>query len=157
LEQSAPRVGQNVCSTSELAAAAAACAGGPESTSCGEFFTFESSANTPCSDCLQPFDFDFGAQAGIVACAAPYVNAVCNHASACLVDCAMESCYDCADQEASAACTTQVIAAGCSTYAQADACVTQALGGPAALCNPTTYQGNFGAWLQAVGAHYCGP
>jgi hypothetical protein len=157
LEQSAPAAGQNVCSAAELANASAACAGGPESTPCDDFFRDEDSANTPCYDCLQYFNYDFSAQVGIVTCAAPYVNASCNRESACLVDCIAQSCSGCGLQSSSASCTAHAMTAQCATYAQGDACVTQALGGPAALCNPTTYQGNFGAWLQAVGAQYCGP
>ncbi len=153
LEQAAP-TRQNVCSTADLQNAAAACAGGASTNTCNNFF---GSVNTPCSNCLQPFDVDFVAQTGIRACVAPYVDATCNHNSACIADCTAESCYGCPDSTTTSLCDVQVQSGTCSTYTQADQCVVTALAGPAAVCNPVTYQGNFGAWLQGVGAKYCGP
>jgi hypothetical protein len=153
LEELAPVV-QNVCSTDDLQNAAVACSAGATSDTCSAFFQAESTIHSPCGNCLQPFDFDFATQSGIFACVAPYVSATCNHSTACLVDCITQSCYRCPD---SAACAAQAPSTSCSAYAQAGPCVTQALGGPAALCDPSTYQGNFGAWLAAVGAKYCGP
>jgi hypothetical protein len=148
---------QKVCSTSDLQNAAAACAGGPTTTACGTFTAFEFNSNYACSTCLQNFIYDFGSQLGILVCAAPFVDSTCNHNSACLADCLAESCYGCVDPASTTQCNTQVQTGACSAYLQATQCVTQALGGPAAICNPATYQANFGAWLQAVGAKYCGP
>jgi hypothetical protein len=145
---------QKVCSADELLNAAAGCAGGPDD--CDSFFEFEQMTNVACANCLAPFDFDFAGQVGIRSCVEPYVSAACNHNSACLADCLTASCYACVDQPSTDACDVQALAGTCATYAQADACVTAALDGPAALCNPATYQNNFGAWLQAVGAAYCG-
>jgi hypothetical protein len=145
---------QKVCSADELLNAAAACAGGIDE--CASFFNFEQMTNVACANCLQPFDFDFAGQAGIRSCVEPYVSAACNHNSACITDCLTVSCFACADQPSTDACDGQALAGTCATYVQADACVTVALDGPAALCNPATYQSNFGAWLQAVGTAYCG-
>ena len=153
LEQAAPSR-QKVCSTGDLQNAAAACSGGANTTTCNSFF---GALSTACSNCLQPFDVDFVAQGGIRACVAPYVDATCNHNSACIVDCTAESCFGCADSATTLQCETQVQSGTCASYTQADACVATALAGTAAICNPVTYQGNFGAWLQAVGAKYCGP
>ncbi|MGD0674435.1 MAG: hypothetical protein ABSC94_03405 [Polyangiaceae bacterium] len=156
LQEPAPAT-QHVCSTSELQNAASACSAGANAVPCSNFFELELNANEPCGICLQTFDFDFVTELGILPCVAPYVSATCNHAGACLADCLDESCYGCIDVASMADCDTQSLAGMCSNYVQADACVTQALDGPAALCNPTTYQGNFGAWLQGVGNRYCGP
>jgi hypothetical protein len=41
-------------------------------------------------------------------------------------------------------------------YAQAQ-CIGPALFGAGSFCNPQNYGGNYGAWLQGVGGHYCGP
>jgi hypothetical protein len=149
-------VPKKVCSATELQNAAAACSGGANTAACGSFINFESSANPACANCLLPFDVDFVAQSGVLACVAPYVDATCNHSSACVVDCTNQSCFGCLDSTSTSQCDSQVQSGVCSTYAQANQCAVQALGGPAAVCNPTTYQGNFGAWLQGVGAKYCG-
>ena len=85
-------------------------------------------------------------------CAAPFVDAACNHNSACLADCLAQACNGCLS---SAACETQAQSGTCTAFSATDQCITVALAGPAALCNPATYQGNFGAWLQAVGTQYC--
>ena len=117
-------------------------------------------APAACSNCLQIFDHDFAAQVGIAACVAPFVDAMCNHASACLADCTNQSCYLCDDHldpTTTAQCEAQVQSSQCAPYAQAEGCVATALAGPAAVCNPATYQGNFGAWIAGVGAKYCGP
>ncbi len=143
---------QNVCSTDELENAAVFCASGPNTAGCNEFqFSDQVTFGGQCTKCLQPFFQDFVTQVGILACVAPYVDATCNHNSACIADCVTESCFGCDES-----CDTQVQTGTCATYFQADQCVTEALGGPGAVCNPVTYQGNFGAWLQAVGTKYCG-
>ncbi len=142
------------CSTADLQNAAAACSGGASTASCNSFF---GSVNAACNTCLAPFDVDFIAQSGVRLCVAPFVDATCNHNSACIVDCTAESCFNCPDTPSTSSCETQVQNGTCATYTQADTCVAQALAGTGAVCNPATYQGNFGAWLQAVGAKYCGP
>jgi len=155
LQQQA-RATQKVCSPSDLQALAAACSGGAYSNSCSSFFSFESGTNLACANCLEGFDYDFVDQTGVRSCVAPFVDATCNHNSACVADCVTESCYPCNDIPTTEQCETQVQTSTCAAYFQADQCVTQALNGPGAVCNPITYQGSLGAWLQVVGATYCG-
>ena len=150
-------VRQMVCSPNDLQNAAAACTGGAHTLPCLTYLTFDL-----CGFCLAQFDYDFVTQVGISACVAPYLDATCNHNSACSADCVVQSCDACLDPAANAGarasttgCDTQVQAGACAAYFQADQCVTQALDGPAAVCNPATYQNNFGAWLQGVGTQYC--
>jgi hypothetical protein len=145
---------QKVCSASDLQNAAGACADGPYTAPCAAYLDI---VGTPCSDCLVTFNYEFAEQEGIAACLAPFVNATCNHNDACMVDCVAESCFNCPDTPSTAQCETLAPSGTCSTFGQADACATQALAGAGAVCNPATYQGNFGAWFQAVGATYCGP
>ena len=149
-------VQQKVCSASDLMNAASACAGGPMTSPCAAFVQFEQQSNDPCAGCLQPFELDFADQTGVLTCVAPYVDAACNHESACVEDCLETACYGCADAATTDQCKTAAQTGACTTYMQADACAVQALAGPAAFCNPMTYQGNYGAWLLAVGAAYCG-
>jgi hypothetical protein len=148
---------QNVCSTDDLQSAGSACSAGPDTSGCAAFFAFEYSVNPGCYTCLSAFDSDFAGQIGIRLCVEPYVDEACNDNSACLVDCLTQSCYFCVDEASTDQCETEAQTGSCLTYARADPCVTQALDGAAALCNPATYQNDFGAWLQAVGAKYCGP
>jgi hypothetical protein len=119
------------------------------------FFSFEQGNDMACANCLSPFDYDFVAQSGIRACVAPYLSATCNHNSACIADCTTEACQGCQGQAATEQCEAQSQTGACAVFISADQCVSQALSGPAAVCNPTTYQGNFGSWLQAVGEKYC--
>lgn len=156
-------VRQHVCSMDDLQNVAAACAGGVESAACLQFQFAEAPA---CLGCLQIFAFPIPAFGGsnlvvteaysmlaaIRLCAAPFVDAACNHNSACLADCLAQACSGCLS---SAACETQAQSGTCAAFSATDQCITVALAGPAALCNPATYQGNFGAWLQAVGTQYC--
>jgi hypothetical protein len=148
----APPIRQKVCSHEELMNAAAGCAGAQYTVACNSFFDFEEVSNPGCFNCISPFRFDFSEQTGIRTCVAPYLDDACNHNSACILDCLAESCYACATEP----CEALARSGPCSTFNQADQCVTQALNGPAAVCNPATYQGDLGAWLQAVGAAYCG-
>ena len=152
LQQMVP-VPQTVCSAGDLMNADMACADGAQTDGCSAFFA--SSLPSPaCLSCLQPFAFDFVQQAGILACVAPFVDATCNHNSACTVDCIAQSCSNCPDTTLTILCDTQVPSGTCSTFAS-DACVSQALGGSAIVCNPSTYQGKFGDWLLGVGSKYC--
>ena len=153
LQQAAP-ARQKVCSTLDLQNAAGACAGGAHTTACTSFL--QNAVDSACGLCLQTFDFDFVEQVGTRTCVAPFVSATCNHNSACIADCVAESCYNCPDTPSTTQCETQAPSGTCSTFSPADQCVTTALAGPAAVCSPAMYQGNFGAWLQAVGATYCG-
>jgi len=159
LQESVPVKEPSACSSTDLQNAAAACAAGAHSAGCNSFFQYEFMANPTCATCLQPFDFDFAEGSGVVECAAPYVDSTCNHNSACLIECAGQSCNSCPDPNSTAQCRSQVTTGSgqCSTFYQGLSCVTQALGGSASFCSPSTYQGNFGPWLQGVGAQYCGP
>jgi hypothetical protein len=154
LQQPAP-TRQHSCSTADLQNAASACADGASAStaSCDSFF---GCSNTACAACLKQFDFDFVDQIGIRTCVAPLVDATCNHNNACIADCTAESCFRCADNASTSQCETRVQSGTCAAYTQADQCVVQALAGAAAFCNPVTYQEMFGAWLQGVGAKYCG-
>jgi hypothetical protein len=89
-------------------------------------------------------------------CVEPFVDAACNHNSACVLECVREACYDCPDTPSTVLCATQVQSAACAPYYEADVCVTTALNGAGAVCNPATYAQNYSAWFQAVGATYCG-
>ncbi|MGA7123745.1 MAG: hypothetical protein WBY94_26810 [Polyangiaceae bacterium] len=154
LQERAPAP-RTACSAWDLETAAQDCAAGASasSASCDSFF---GCSNTACAACLKPFDFDFPAQTGIRTCVAPFVDAACNHNSACIDDCTAESCFLCTS-DALSSCETQVQTGECAAFTQADECVAQALAGAAAFCSPAAYQGNFGAWLKGVGAKYCGP
>jgi hypothetical protein len=156
LEQAAP-ARQKVCSTSELQSAATACSGGPYSSPCVAFSDFENNTNESCSSCLRGFEFDFVEQVGVRYCLAPFLDAACNHNGACIADCVTQSCFSCSDRTTTDQCETLAQSTTCASFFQADPCASTALAGAGAVCNPATYQGNFGAWLQAVGARYCGP
>jgi hypothetical protein len=146
---------KGACSPTDLKNAAAACMGGAHTSACDSFFSFESSANQACSNCLQQFEFDFTEGTGLLACVQPFVDSTCNHNSACLVDCTTSACFGCLDDVTTTKCQSQVVSGTCSSYYQADQCVVTALAGTASVCSPTTYSGNYGAWLQGVGGQYC--
>ena len=155
LQEPAP-VTQKVCSIDEVQNAATGCAGGPNTAGCNAFFNLEATSNPACVGCLEAFSYDFADGTGIRLCVEPFVDAACNHNSACVLECVEEACYDCPDTPSAVLCGTQVQSSACAAYFQADACVTAALNGAGAVCNPATYQGSYSAWFQAVGAHYCG-
>jgi hypothetical protein len=166
---------EHVCTPGELANLAAACGDGTSNTSDGlpsltclvDAVPYQVSA--PCQACLENFAFgttsqttdgrqsplNLPSQAGVRACAAPFVDAACNHNSACIVDCLTEACTVPGPCLIATGCESQAQAGTCATYFADDACITQALAGPAAFCDRATYQGNFGTWLLAVGTHYC--
>ena len=91
LQVAAP-VRKRVCSPNDLQNAAAACAAGANATPCISFLFFDL-----CGACLAQFDYDFVTQVGIRACVAPYLDATCNHNSACIADCVVQSCDACFD------------------------------------------------------------
>lgn len=151
-----PPFTQPVCSASDLANGAAACAGGANTTACFNFFNFEFSNNPACAQCLQPFDFDFVMQQGVFECIAPFVSASCNQSTACAFDCDNQSCQQCPDQTTFDQCESSVGAGQCSSFqGPANACEMGAFAGPGAFCNPAGYA-NFGQWLKGVGNNYCG-
>jgi hypothetical protein len=151
-----PPFPQPVCSTNDLQNGAAACAGGPFTSACFNFFNFEFSQNPACGQCLQPFDTDFASQTGIFACIAPFVNATCNQETACAGDCQTQSCQQCPDQMSFDMCVGSVGTGQCSSFqGTAGMCEQGAFAGPGAFCNPAKYP-DYGHWLQAVGTQYCG-
>jgi hypothetical protein len=154
-----PFAGQ-VCSANDLANAAAACASGPDTSACENFFNFEFSQNPNCGTCLEPFNnnFFFGAtqQQGVDACIAQFVSSTCNHQTGCNADCDEQSCETCEDQTSFTQCTTTVGTGQCSTFSQAaQACEQGAFTGAGKFCDPSQYS-NYGTWLQGVGKEYCG-
>lgn len=148
---------QNLCdNVVDLDSIAAACAGGADVGTCVAAFQVLAATNPACAACLKPFDEPFSHLSGVYRCAAPFVNAACNRSTGCVTDCQGSSCSQCpaASEEQ---CRTQVDGAGgqCNPFVQQTGCV-----GPAvafgSLCSPATYGGNFGGWIRAVGAHFCG-
>ena len=155
LQEPAP-VRQEVCSSADVQNAAAGCAGGPDTAGCNAFFNLEVASNPACFACLQQFSYDFADGTGIRLCVQPFVDAACNHNSACVIECVREACYNCPDTPSAILCGGQVQLGACMSYYQADVCVTTALNGAGAVCNPATYQQSYRDWFQAVGAEYCG-
>jgi hypothetical protein len=149
-----PFPAQNACSASDLLSAAGACAGGAHTYECNYFFSM--AVDSTCAACLGAFDYDFVEQVGIALCLTPYLSATCSHTSACIVDCVQFSCQSCPDSGSAESCDLQVQSSACASYVQ-DPCIAQALSLAGAVCNPSTYQDQFGAWLMAVGAKACGP
>ncbi len=156
LQQPAP-VRQTVCSPIDIQNAAAGCAGGPDTAGCNAFFNLEATSNPACFACLQQFSYDFADGTGIRLCIEPFVDAACNHNSACVLECVREACYNCPDTPSAVLCAAQVQPGACAQYYQADECVTSALSDAGAVCNPATYQQRYEDWFQAVGGTYCGP
>jgi hypothetical protein len=146
---------QAACSMADLTNASSACKGGAHTAGCMSFFQFENSQNPVCAKCLSLFDVDFTELTGVFTCAAPFVDATCNHATACAADCGNQSCSMCPDPAAADQCRSSVATAQCQVYVQPAQCVGAALMGPALFCNPSQYSNVFGAWLEGVGQHYC--
>jgi hypothetical protein len=147
---------QHVCTASDLQQARAACAGGPTSAACIAFFAFEQATNPGCNSCLAPFDETFGQLSGVLRCAAPFVDAACNHATGCILDCETTSCNQCPTGDVES-CETTALGNQCSSFVNGAGCAAPTLfAGAAAFCNPNNYA-NFGRWLQGVGGHFCGP
>jgi hypothetical protein len=152
-------VQKGACSAQDLLDARTACAQGPNTLTCTQFWSFILQQKPGCGKCLLPFDYAFQDFTGIYNCVAPYVSQPCRHNTGCVDDCATTSCKQCPNMQTQQACMQQVKGFGgqCFPYVQASQCVVQALFGPAQFCNPQQYFGQFGAWLQGVGQHYCGP
>jgi hypothetical protein len=151
-----PPVQHGVCAATDLQNARAACSGGAHTASCQAFLQFENQTKPTCGSCLTTFDADFQELNGIFECVAPFVSPACDHATGCVRDCETQSCAMC-DAASVAQCQTDARNGQCQQYFQGAQCVVQSLFGSASFCNPNNYQGNFGAWLQGVGGHYCGP
>lgn len=149
---------QAVCTASELADARAACSPGVTSASCDAYFSFIQSTAPSCGACLAPFRFAFADGTGLFNCVAPFVSSACNHNTGCAVDCTTQSCSQCPAANESQ-CDTSVRGAQgqCRTEFASASCFTQGLSGAGSFCNPVTYQGNYGRWLEGVGLNYCAP
>jgi hypothetical protein len=147
------------CPAISLQDARVACAAGPNSAACTNYFQFLNLTNPACGVCLSTFRFDYAASdgRGIYACASPFLDAACNRATGCSTDCENTSCTQCTSASANAQCRTTVRAGQCQSFNLGASCSTSALVGAAAFCNPATYGGNFGAWLEGVGGSYCNP
>jgi hypothetical protein len=154
----APPVAKGSCAASELVDARAACGPGADSASCDAYFAFLDAVKPGCSACLDPFHVTFAAASGIYTCLQPFVSASCNHSTGCAIDCSDVSCTQC-PAGAEAQCENNVRSANgqCRSYYQQTSCIATGLFTSGAFCNPTSYNGNYGAWLQGVGGHYCAP
>lgn len=153
------RRNQNVCNAADLANARAACAASPSSTSCAMFIADLSRVKPACQACLAPFEIDYTiSNAGIFACAAPFVNATCNRNTGCATDCQTSTCSACPTNQ-SATCYNTVGTNQCRTQFTQAGCVLGGLFGTGAFCSPANpaYRGSYGAWLEGVGRNYCGP
>jgi hypothetical protein len=148
-----PQVTPNQCTASDLQDAKAACSLGFDA-SCQSFFQTEQQINPSCAKCLTPFATPLQAGTGVFACVAPYVGASCNHSTGCATDCLTKSCSSC-PANLVGQCDNQVQQGQCLSYYQGVTCVGSALFNQASFCNPQQYNGNYGAWLAGVGAHYC--
>lgn len=148
---------QGVCNdVFDLDSIRVACAGGPDVGTCVAAFQVLQATNPGCAACLGPFNEPFFQLAGIYRCAAPFVTAACNRATGCATDCQSDSCVACPPGSEDQ-CRNQVNRAGgqCNPFVNQTACVGPAVQ-PGRLCSPATYGGNYGAWLRAVGDHFCG-
>ncbi len=156
----------NTCSASSLANIQAACSGGADTVQCNSFFAFLAAVEPACGTCLQPFKSPFFAPnfptfgKSLSACVAPFVTTACRRSLGCSQDCLTTSCTQC-PPGAGDQCQQNVAQPGgqCANASnQASQCGGLAiLQGAAAVCNPTSYGFNYGAWLSAVGARFCGP
>lgn len=142
------------CKASDLADAKAACTTGFGSSACQSFISSEPLINAACAKCLTPFEFDLQVGTGIFNCVSPFVASTCNHDTGCISDCLTTSCEQC-PQNALQQCEIQVAQGQCQSYIQGASCIGNALFGSGSFCNPQQYQGDYGAWLAGVGAHYC--
>jgi hypothetical protein len=147
-----------VCSATQLADARAACGPGANSASCQAYFAFIEATAPACAACLTPFHFTFQDGTGLFNCVAPFVSATCNHNTGCAVDCSTQSCEQCpAANQNQCENTVRGAQGECRSEYQSAACFAAGLGGAGSFCNPITYQGNFGRWLEGVALNYCAP
>lgn len=146
----------HVCAASDLTNARSACSAGAHTTGCQQFIAFEQAQKPQCAACLTQFDYDFQELTGLLRCAAPFVSPSCDHATGCISDCVTKSCALC-DSASIAQCQTDVRTGQCQQYFNQAQCIIGAFMGAGSFCSPQNYGGNYGAWLQGVGGHYCGP
>jgi hypothetical protein len=148
---------QGVCDAGDLRAIERACAGGSAQDTCIAAFQSLAVTRGECFACIAPFNVAFADYDGIYLCAAPLVRGACNRSTGCATDCANASCAECPGAGTDT-CRSHVKGAGgqCAQYLMQTACIAPALA-RGQLCSPRTYGMNFGRWLGAVGAHFCGP
>jgi hypothetical protein len=143
---------QKVCSDANLNTLTTACATGPDAPACVAAFAL---LPVDCRRCLAPFDQPFEQSAGLYACAASSVDALCRRAMGCATDCDQVSCNKCLPTSENQ-CYTLVNGSGgqCRSFANAASCANDALaaGQP---CSQFSYA-NFGQWFRAVGDRFCG-
>jgi hypothetical protein len=145
-------VQNGACTVQDLAQAQSGCVGGPDSAGCQAFLqTLISNGAPKCEACLAPLVRPY--DQAVLLCAAPFTSASCDQATGCYADCENASCSQCAAAGLTS-CETTARTTTCLTYTQGLTCLQSALGGTGAFCNPGAYTG-YGAWLAAVGAHYC--
>lgn len=148
---------QQVCGGALLTQAASACANGPNTPGCNNFFEqLVASGAGACAGCLAPFRFPFNSFRGIANCASSFVDDDCNRDTGCMYDCEDKSCSGCA-AAGGAACRQNVRVDQCGGFFQDGlTCVGRAvfLGG-AGVCRPDRYGNNYGQWLAGVGGYYC--
>src|SRR5262249_60923909 len=112
-----------------------------------------------CAACVKTFNIDFiPTFEGIFLCAAPFVNASCNHQMGCDNDCTTKSCQTCLPGQVTT-CENNVQSGGqCATFANnAFNCIFNGIGPgqPGEFCDPSQYA-TYGEWLFAVGKKVCG-
>ena len=144
------KTAQNVCTTQELDAAKIACAD-PTSNLCQQAIAVAGA----CGTCIAPFAHPFSESTGLYACAASFVTNTCRHSLGCATDCASTSCSSCT-ATATPQCYTLVDQNNgqCASFAQATTCADASLAA-GQFCSQFSYA-DFGTWLRAVGAHFCG-
>ncbi len=141
----------SVCHAFDITDAETACTGGASTFTCQSFFYAEDSTNPGCASCLRQFDVDWAELTGIYLCAQPFLSASCNGSTGCASDCLSKACSFCPSV---ATCDMTAIAGECSSYVTAGNACVAASSSASSLCSSSGYA-NFGAWLAAVGAHYC--
>jgi hypothetical protein len=90
----------------------------------------------------------------ILLCTGPYLTGSCATDGACFEACEAASCGQCPAGSAASSCQTTVETTNCATWYSPLSCATQGLPASGEFCDPSAYA-TFGAWLQAVGGHYC--
>jgi hypothetical protein len=138
------------CSATELTALEAGCKGQNPGAACEQALSSLLGSNPTCYDCMLQF---LAVDQSLVKCLAPYLTSSCNHDLSCALECSNQSCGQCGTSEQQ--CRDQVFQAGgqCQTWVNGGFCLQAALAGPGAFCN---FNQDVGAWLRAVGSHYCG-
>lgn len=141
------------CSASALEGLAKACGGDGTDPACGDYFSTLLSSSPACYDCVLQFTGD----QAYTRCLAPYLDAACNHALSCAVDCSGAVCSACSSAASQSACEEDLYATGgeCQRYLGGYYCAQAAIDGPASFC--TFAQGeDVGEWFLRVATRYCG-